>query len=206
MMISLDGYVAAPNQSRENPFGEGGMRLNEWLFPLRAFREMHGETGGEENASSAVVAGWPENIGATVMGRNMFGGGPGPWGDDPWPGWWGDDPPYHHAVYVITHHARPSLEMRGGTVFHFVTEGPEAALEQARGAAGEQDVRIGGGAATVRHFLATGAIDELGLSLVPVLLGAGERLLDDLGADPPALEQIDVVPAPGVTHLRYRVS
>jgi dihydrofolate reductase len=206
MMMSLDGYVAAPNQSVENPFGEGGMRLTEWVFPLKVFREMHGDSGGEENASGPVVKSWMENVGATVMGRNMFGGGPGPWGDGEWTGWWGEDPPYHHPVFVLTHHAREPLEMQGGTTFHFVTEGPEAALARAREAAGDRDVAVGGGGATVRHYLAAHAIDELLISLVPVILGGGERIFADLGADPPAFEPVEVVDAPGVTHIRYRVS
>ena len=130
--MSLDGYVAGPDQSEENPLGVGGMELHKWFFPLKEFREMHGEQGGETNASSAVVEERRANIGATIMGRNMFGGGTGPWGDDPWPGWWGEDPPYHHPVFVLTHHAREPLEMKGGTTFHFVTDGIASALAQAK--------------------------------------------------------------------------
>src|SRR5918912_1345720 len=159
--MSLDGYVAGPNQSVENPLGEGGEELHTWLIPLRAFREMHGEEGGEVNASTAVVERWWENVGATIMGRNMFGGGPGPWGDDPWRGWWGEEPPYHHPVFVLTHHAREPLEMRGGTTFHFVTEGIESALEQARAAAGGKDVWLAGGADVAQQYLAAGLLDEL---------------------------------------------
>jgi dihydrofolate reductase len=205
MMMSLDGFTAAPEQSPENPFGIGGMRLTEWLLPLKAFREMHGEEGGEVTASTPIVESWFENIGATVMGRNMFGGGSGPWGDDPWMGYWGDEPPYHHPVFVLTHHAREPVEMRGSTTFQFVTDGIESALEQARQAAGGQDVSLGGGAHAARQYLAAGLLDEVLISLVPVFLGAGTRLFDDLGEPPPALEQVEAIEAPGVTHIRYRV-
>jgi dihydrofolate reductase len=145
MMMSLDGYTAGPEQSAENPSGLGGMQLNEWLFPLRAFRELQGEVGGEDNASGPIVEGWLENIGATVMGRNMFGGGPGPWGPSPWNGFWGPNPPYHQPVFVLTHHAREPLEMEGGTTFYFVTDGIESAFEQATEAAVGRDVSLGGG-------------------------------------------------------------
>jgi dihydrofolate reductase len=204
MMMSLDGFVAGPEQSEENPFGIGGMRLNEWLFPLKAFREMQGEEGGEVNASTPIVEGWMDNIGATVMGRNMFGGGPGPWGTHPWNGFWGEDPPYHHPVFVITHHARKPLEMQGGTTFHFVTDGIESALEQAKQAARGKDVSLGGGAAIVQQYLAAGLLDELLISIIPVLLGRGARLFDQLGSNLPTLEQTKAVEAPGVTHIRYR--
>jgi dihydrofolate reductase len=204
MMMSLDGYAAGPEQSAENPFGIGGMRLNEWLLPLKAFREMQGEEGGEVNASTPIVERWFDNIGATVMGRNMFGGGPGPWGDQPWMGFWGDDPPYHHPVFILTHHARDPVEMQGGTSFHFVTDGIESALEQAQAAADGQDVSLGGGPTTARECIARGLLDEMLISLVPVFLGAGTRLLDDLGNAPRTPEQVEVVEAPGVTHLRYR--
>jgi dihydrofolate reductase len=205
MTMSLDGFVAAPEQSTENPFGIGGMQLHEWLFPLAAFRELQGETGGEVNASTPIVEGWFENIGATVMGRNMFGGGSGPWEADPWKGYWGDDPPYHHPVFVLTHHAREPLEMDGGTTFHFVTDGIESALEQAKQAAGGKNVSLGGGATAVQQYLAAGLLDEMLISVVPVFLGGGARLFDNLGDARPRLEQVEVVEAPGVTHLRYRV-
>jgi dihydrofolate reductase len=205
MMMSLDGFTAGPEQSEENPFGIGGMQLNDWLLQLKAFRETHGEEGGEVNASTPIVEGWFENIGATVMGRNMFGGGPGPWGENPWTGFWGEDPPYHHPVFVLTHHAREPLEMQGGTTFHFVTDGIESALEQAKEAAGGTDVSLGGGATVVQQYLAVGLLDEMLISLVPVFLGSGARLFDDLGAARPSLEQVQAVEAPGVTHIRYRV-
>jgi dihydrofolate reductase len=204
MMMSLDGFTAGPEQSAENPFGIGGMQLNEWLFPLRAFRELQGMEGGEVNVSTPIVEGWFENIGATVMGRNMFGGGPGPWGADPWLGYWGDDPPYHHPVFVLTHHARDPVEMHGDTTFYFVTDGIEAALEQARAAAEGMDVSLGGGASTVQQYLAAGLVDELLISLVPVFLGSGTRLFDNLGADTQRPQQVEAIAAPGVTHIRYR--
>lgn len=179
------------------------MRLHEWLFPLAAFREIHGEEGGEVNASSRVIEGWFENVGATIMGRNMFGPVRGPWGEDPWQGWWGEDPPFRVPVFVLTHHPRESLEM-GSTTFHFVTDGIEAALERAREAAGGKDVSLGGGASVARQYLAAGLVDEMELSVVPALLGGGERLLDPLGPDL-GLEQLRAIEAPGVAHLKYRV-
>jgi dihydrofolate reductase len=204
--ISLDGYVAGPDQSEENPIGVGGMQLHEWLFPLAAFKQMHGGgEGGEVNASTPVVEGWFENIGAAIMGRNMFGPVRGPWGDDPWRGWWGDDPPFHVPVFVLTHHPREPLEMEGGTTFHFVTDAIEAALERATAAAGEKDVSLAGGASVARQYLAAGLVEEMELSVVPLLLGEGERLLDGVGADL-KLEQTRAVEAPGVTHLRYRIA
>jgi dihydrofolate reductase len=206
MMMSLDGYTAAPEQSAENPFGVGGMRLNEWLFELKAFREMHGEDGGEVNASTPIVEGQFENVGASVMGRNMFGGGPGPWGGDPWRGFWGENPPYHHPVFVLTRHPRGPLEMEGGTTFHFVTDGIESALEQARDAAGGKDVSLGGGATTVQQYLAAGLLDEMVISLVPVFLGGGTRLFDNLDGAEASLEQVEAIEAPAVTHIRYRLS
>ncbi len=202
--ISLDGYVAGPSQSEENPIGIGGMQLHEWLFPLAAFREIHGEEGGEVNASSQVVEGWFENVGAAIMGRNMFGPVRGPWGEDPWQGWWGEEPPFQVPVFVLTHHPREPLEMQGGTTFHFVADGIEAALERAGEAAGGEDVSLAGGASVARQYLAAGLIDEMELSVAPVLLGGGERLLDGLGADL-KLEQLRAVEAPGVAHLKYRV-
>jgi dihydrofolate reductase len=201
--MSLDGYVAGPDQSRENPLGLGGEQLHEWVVPLRAFREGHGEEGGEVNASTPVAEGILGNVGATIMGRNMFGGGPGPWGDDPWKGWWGDDPPFHHPVFVLTHHAREPLELQGGTTFHFVTEGVESALGRARDVAGDKDVSVGGGAEAVQQYLAAGLLDEILVSVVPVLLGGGARLFENLGEATTRLEQTQVIEAPGVTHVRY---
>ena len=200
--ISLDGFVAGPNQSVEDPIGEGGMRLHEWVFATDSWRSQHGEEGGERNADAEVVDEVFEGIGAYIMGRKMFGGGDGPW-DESWRGWWGDDPPYHTPVFVLTHHAREPLEMQGGTTFHFVTDGIESALEQARAAAGDKDVSIAGGASAVGQYLAAGLLDELYLHIVPVVLGAGERLLENVGD--PTLEPVNVVASPGVTHVKYRV-
>jgi dihydrofolate reductase len=202
--ISLDGYVAGPEQSKENPIGIGGMQLHDWLFPLAAFHKLHGTGGGEVNASTQVVEECFENIGATIMGRNMFGPLRGPWGKDPWQGWWGDSPPFHNPVFVLTHHSREPLQMRGGTSFHFITDGIEGALEQAREAAAGKDVALAGGASVARQYLAAGLIDEMELHLAPVLLGGGERLLDSTVADL-KLEQLRAIEAPGVTHVRYRV-
>jgi dihydrofolate reductase len=203
--ISVDGFVAGPGQSEEHPLGEGGMALHEWVFKLAAWRAPHGKVGGEVNASNEILEESLENIGATVMGRNMFGGGPGPWGDEPWDGWWGDDPPFHTPVFVLTHHEREPLEKQGGTTFHFVSDGIESALEQAREAAGGKDVHLGGGADVARQYLAAGLIDELQLNVVPVLLGGGARLFEGLDAAELRLEPTKVVEAPGVAHLRYRV-
>jgi dihydrofolate reductase len=203
--ISLDGFVAGPNQSEEHPLGEGGMELHQWVFKLAAWRKPHGREGGEVNASTAVVEGTLDNVGATIMGRNMFGGGPGPWGDDPWDGWWGDDPPFHHPVFVLTHHERERLDKDGGNSFTFVTDGIESALEQAKEAAGGQDVSLGGGAEIAQQYLAVGLIDEMLINVVPILLGSGTRLWENLGdVSAIGLEQVRVVDAPGVAHLLYR--
>lgn len=204
--VSLDGFVAGPNPSEAHPLGEGGMQLHQWAFKLAAWRKPHGREGGEVNASTAVVEEALDNIGATVMGRKMFGGGPGPWGEEPWDGWWGDDPPFHAPVFVLTHHAREPLEKDGGTTFTFVTEGIESALEQAKAAAGGKDVSLGGGADVAQQYLAAGLIDELELNVVPVLLGDGTRLLENLAGIDLGLEQVRAIGAPGVTHLKYSVS
>jgi dihydrofolate reductase len=204
LAVSLDGFSAGPNPSEQDPLGEGGMALHAWAFELAAWREPHGLEGGEINASSAVVQDMLADVGAVVMGRKMFGGGPGGWGDEPWEGWWGDDPPFHVPVFVVTHHAREPLAKAGGTTFHFVTDGAESALQQARRAAGGGGVSVAGGAEVAQQLLAAGLIDEFTLSVVPFMLGGGTRLLENLGADL-ELQQTDVVPAPGVTHLKYRV-
>jgi dihydrofolate reductase len=201
--MSLDGYVAGPNQSESDPLGVGGMQLHQWLLALKAFRESHGEQGGEVNTSTPIAEGILGGVGATVMGRGMFGGGPGPWGDPAWKGYWGDDPPYHHPVFVLTRHPREPLEMEGGTTFHFVTDGIVSALEQARAAAGSEDVSIGGGASVVQQYLAACLVDQIVVSLVPVFLGGGARLFDNLGERKPRVRQVDAVEAPGVTHIRY---
>jgi len=202
--MSLDGFVAGPSQSVDNPLGIGGMRLHQWVFPLTVWRAMHGLQGGEVNESTRVVAESLANVGATVMGRNMFGGHPGSWdAKKPWNGWWGVNPPFHHPVFVLTHHARAPLELEGGTTFTFVTDGIEAALEQARRAAGGKDVSLAGGANAARQFLVAGILDEMEINLVPTLLGGGERLFDGVGDDLHGLELVRTVAAPKVTHLKF---
>ena len=202
--MSLDGFVAGPDQSLDNPLGIGGEGLHDWVVSLEVWRAPHGLPGGEVNESSTVVEEEQAGIGATIMGRNMFGGHPGPWNaDGPWNGWWGDDPPFHHPVFVITHHAREPLELKGGTTFTFVTEGIESALEQAREAAGGQDVSLAGGADAAQQYLRAGLVDEMDLHLVPVLLGSGERLFEEVGTDLHGLELVRSVAAPGVTHLKF---
>lgn len=183
--ISADGYGAGPDQSLENPLGKGA-NFHDWLIGSRFFKAMYGDgSGGSEGVDNDFATRSMAGLGAWVMGRNMFGPVRGPWPDEDWKGWWGDTPPYHCPVYVLTHHARPPLEMDGGTVFHFVTEGPDTALGLARAAAGERDVRIGGGVATVRHYLKAGAVDEMHVAIAPALLGRGEALFE--GIDLPAL-------------------
>jgi dihydrofolate reductase len=202
--ISLDGFVAGPHQSVENPLGVGGLRLHEWVFPLAFWRAMHGQSGGEVNESNRVLEEASRNIGATIMGRNMFGGHPGPWSHaNPWNGWWGDTPPYHHPVFVLTHHPREPLVMQGGTTFHFVTDGIQAGLDQARAAAGGKDVWLAGGARAAQQYLTAGLVDEMELHLVPILLGAGERLYEGLGDDLHGLTFVRAVAAPNVTHLKF---
>jgi dihydrofolate reductase len=202
--MSLDGFVAGPNQSVENPLGIGGEGLHEWVFPLRAWRAMHGMEGGEVNESSRVVEESFAGLGATIMGRNMFGGHPGPWdANQPWNGWWGDDPPYHHPVFVLTHHSRAPLAMKGGTTFHFVTDGIRSALEQARRAAGGKDVWLAGGAKAAQQYLAAGLVDEMQLHLAPILLGSGERLFERLGDDLHGLKLARTVAGPNVIHLKF---
>lgn len=202
--MSLDGFVAGPEQSVDNPIGVGGMRLHEWVFPLAAWRSTHGVEGGEVNESSRVIDESLVNLGATVMGRNMFGGGPGPWdAGKPWNGWWGDNPPYHHPVFVLTHHPREPLPLEGGTTFNFVTDGIESALDQARRAANGKDVSLAGGASAAQQYLIAGLVDEMEISLVPILLGSGERLFDGVGPDLHGLELVRTITAPGVTHLKF---
>ena len=203
LAMSLDGYVAGPDQSADNPLGVGGRQLHEWVFATRAGRRMFGLEGGEEGVDDDFVARGGVGVGATVMGRNMFGPIRGPWGDSDWTGWWGDEPPYHHPVFVLTHHPRSPIPMAGGTTFHFVDGGIEAALERAVEAADGQDVRIGGGASTVQQFLKAGLIDDLHVVVVPVLLGRGERLFDNLGAGPPGYECVEFTSSPSVAHARF---
>ncbi|MGH2395757.1 MAG: dihydrofolate reductase family protein [bacterium] len=202
--MSLDGFVAGPSQGVDNPLGIGGMRLHQWVFPLAVWRATHGLQGGEVNESTRIVEESLANIGATVMGRNMFGGHPGPWdAKKPWNGWWGVNPPFHHPVFVLTHHARQPLELEGGTTFTFVTDGIKAALEQARKAAGGKDVSLAGGANAAQQYLVAGLVDEMNINLVPTLLGSGERLFDGVGDDLRGLELVRTVAAPKVTHLKF---
>ena len=203
--VSLDGYVAGPNETMEEPLGENGERLHDWVVVLRSWRELQGMEGGEENASSSVVAEDNANVGAEIMGRGKFGPpSRGPWGDDAWRGWWGEDPPFHKPVVVLTNHAREPLTL-SDTTFTFVTDGIQAAHDLARQAAAEKDVLIGGGAKTINQFLAAGLLDELDLHVVPLILGGGARLFDGVGPEV-KLELARVIDAPGVTHLRYRVT
>jgi dihydrofolate reductase len=201
--MSLDGFTAGPHQSLDNPLGVGGMRLHDWVFPLKYWREMHGQSGGEVNASNRVVEESTVNIGATIMGRNMFGGHPGAWSrEKPWTGWWGQNPPYHHPVFVLTHHARALLTLEGGTTFTFVTDGIESALEQARRAARGKDVALAGGAKAAQQYLKAGLVDEMLISQAPVLLGNGERLFEGVD-DLHGLALVQTVAEPNVTHLKF---
>lgn len=200
--VSLDGFAAGPDQSMDNPLGVGGESLHDWVIATKGWREKHGREGGATGVDSDIADAMLTDIGAVVMGRKMFGGGPGRWDDD-WKGWWGDDPPYHVDTYVLTHHPRESIEMEGGTTFHFVTEGVEAAMEMARESAGERDVLVMGGASAINQFIAAGLVDELLLHVAPVILGGGERLLADVGT--PKLSLVETIPSPAVTHLRYAI-
>ena len=202
--MSLDGFVAGPNQGVENPLGEGGEKLHDWAFSVRTFRQRHGREGGATGPDDDIAAEYFENIGATIMGRHMFGGGDGPWGDNPWNGWWGKDPPFHIPVFVLTHHARDPLEMKGGTTFHFVTDGIEAALEQAKEAARGKDVTLGGGANVAQQYLKAGLLDEMEIHVAPVLLGDGARLFDNTEGQQAKYECIRVVNSPMVSHYKYR--
>ena len=200
LSVSLDGYAAGPDQSPDAPLGAGGERLHEWVFRTAYGRRMIGESGGETGVDDDFLRRGDENIGATIMGRNMFGPVRGPWNGSDWKGWWGPEPPYHHPVFVLTHHAHEPIEMAGGTTFVFVTDGIESAWEQAFAAAGGKDVRLGGGPATIRQYLRAGLLDELHLAVVPIVLGAGERLLGDgVGGD---LVCAEFVASPSVAHVR----
>jgi dihydrofolate reductase len=201
--ISVDGYGAGPLQSLDNPLGVGGPRLHEWVFATRYGRRMIGEEGGDEGIDERFMVSGDTGIGATIMGRNMFGPVRGPWPDYEWKGWWGDDPPYHHPVFVLTRHPRPSLVMQGGTTFNFVTDGIEAALARAVEAAGGADVRLGGGVATIQQYLRARLIDELHLAIVPIFLGSGERLFDGLDGGPVGYENVEMVSSASVTHVRF---
>jgi dihydrofolate reductase len=204
--MSLDGFIAGPDPSLDEPLGKGGERLHEWAIGLEAWRERHGLSGGESNPNDEVMEESLANTGATIMGRRMYSGGTGPWEADPRSdGWWGDEPPFRHPVFILTHHARKPVTKEGGTTFNFVTDGIEAALDQARAAAGDKDVLVAGGADAVQQYLKAGLLDELQIHLVPVFLGSGVRLFDELGTDRIQLEGTRVIESPGVTHLRFRV-
>jgi dihydrofolate reductase len=202
--MSLDGYVAGPNQSVSHPLGEGGEQLHEWAFATRTFRAMHGMQGGATGPDDDIAAEHFRNVGATIMGRHMFGGGDGPWRKNPWNGWWGENPPFHMPVFVLTHHAREPLPMQGGTTFFFVTDGIESALKQARHAANGKDVALGGGANVAQQYLAAGLIDEMEVHVIPLFLGGGARLFDNLPDRKVKVEPIRTIAGPGVTHLKYR--
>jgi dihydrofolate reductase len=200
--LSLDGYAAGPAQSIDDPLGVGGEQLHEWAFATHHIREMMGMEGGAEGVDDRFAAAGDLGIGATVMGRNMFGPIRGAWPDESWRGWWGDEPPYHHEVFVLTHHPRASIPMEGGTTFHFVDGGIHDALDQAFAAAGGKDVRLGGGASTIQQYLRAGLIDELHLAIAPVFLGSGERLFDNLDGGPVGYECAELVSSPAAVHMR----
>jgi dihydrofolate reductase len=206
--MSIDGFVAGPDPSLDEPLGHGGELLHEWAFGALAWRERHGREGGEAGVDSDVIGETVGRVGASIMGRRMFSGGQGPWEDDPRAnGWWGDEPPFHHPVFVLTHHAREPLELTG-TTFTFVTDGIESALEQARAAAGDRDVQVAGGGEAAAQYLRAGLLDEAQLHVAPVLLGTGTRLFENhFDGEPATIERTRVVESPtGVAHLRYRIT
>ena len=200
--VSIDGYAAGPSQSLDEPLGVGGEQLHNWFFGTRTFHKVFGEEGGDEGVDDRFAAAGEEGLGATIMGRNMFGPIRGDWTDDEWKGWCVDNPPYHHPTFVLTHHPRESITMEGGTVFHFVTGGLEEALEAAYQAADGQDVRLAGGASTIQQYLRAGLVDEMHLAYAPMLLGSGERLWDDLDQSPDGYEIADFVGTPAALHVR----
>ena len=201
--MSLDGFIAGPNQTVKEPLGVGGERLHEWVVALKAWKEAHGKEGGEVNDSNRVLEESQANLGATIMGRNMFGGHPGAWNlANPWKGWWGDKPPFHHPVFVLTHHPREPLTL-ADTTFHFITDGIESALTKAQHAAGDKDIALAGGAKVAHQYFRAGLIDEMEIHLVPTLLGGGERLFDGLGDDLHGLALVQTVTSPQVTHLKF---
>jgi dihydrofolate reductase len=202
--VSVDGHVAGPDATEEEPLGRGGERLHDWVTALASWRESHDRSGGERGPSDDLLRASMARVGAAIMGRKMFSGQEGPWGDEPFEGWWGDEPPFHYPVFVLTHHEREPL-VKTGTTFTFVTDGIESALEQARAAAGDKNVAIAGGADVAQQYLAAGHLDEMLLHIAPVLLGGGVPLFAGLGDAPPNLEIAEVIPAPDVTHVRYRV-
>jgi dihydrofolate reductase len=204
--VSIDGYAAGPNQGLDHPLGVGGERLHDWLIATRTFHEMNGEGGGSEGVDDQFATGLRTGIGATIMGRNMFGPIRGDWGDENWTGWWGDNPPYHNDVFVLTHHSRARVVMEGGTTFYFVTDGIEIALERARESAGDQDVLIAGGASTIRQYLRAGLIDTMHLAFAPILLGDGERIFARPGDGANGYECVGFVPSDAAIHVRFAKS
>jgi dihydrofolate reductase len=203
--MSLDGFIAGPNRTSEQPLGEGGERLHDWILGLASWRERHGMSGGEKNADDEVVRETLDTAGAVLMGRRMFSGGEGQWEDDPVAdGWWGDDPPFRVPVFILTHHPRETVAKQGGTSFIFVTDGLESALAQAREAAGDKDVSVAGGASLVQQCIAAGFLDEMQVHFAPVFLGEGVRLFDHLGAGSRGLEIERAIHSPAVTHVKYR--
>src|ERR1700716_2811776 len=201
--ISLDGYGAGPNQGVDDPLGVRGLDLHKWVFATRTWHDWEGTAGGQEGLDDQFIRAGDVGVGATIMGRNMFGPIRGPWADEQWTGWWGDDPPYHHPVFVLTHHPRAPITMQGGATFHFVNDGIEAALERAFDAANGKDVRLGGGAATIQQYLRAGLIDEMPLAIVPLLLGSGERLFDHLDGGPVGYRCVELVSSESVVHVRF---
>ena len=204
--ISLDGFGAAPRQDLQNPLGVGGIELHQWFFPTETFRKMQRQTGGSQGPDNEVALHSFENVGAWILGRNMFGPIRGPWKDDSWKGWWGTNPPYHVPVFVLTHHSRPPLEMEGGTTFHFVTDGHQSALNQAKAAAKGKDVRIGGGVATIRQYVVDGLVDELQLSFSPVLLGEGENLFSGINFAELGYAPAKMIPGENAAHVLIQKS
>ena len=200
--MSVDGYMAGPKQSLDNPLGENGESLHEWVFKTKTWTDRTGEGEGERGLDDRFMARGDEGIGATIMGRNMFGPIRGLWEESDWKGWWGDNPPYHHPVFVLTHYPRDPIPMEGGTTFHFVTDGIEAALDKAMDAASGKDVRIGGGASTIQQYLKAGLVDDLHVAIVPILLGSGERLFDNLDGGPDGYEVVEFVSSPAAAHVR----
>jgi dihydrofolate reductase len=201
--VYIDGYAAGPDQSLDNPLGVDGIQLHNWAFGTRTFHKVFGEDGGDEGVDDRFAAAGEVGLGATIMGRNMFGPIRGEWTDDEWKGWWGDDPPYHHPTFVLTHFPREPITMAGGTVFHFVTDGIETALERAYEAADGQDVRLAGGASAIQQYLRAGLVDEMHLAYAPLLLGSGERLFDDLQDVPIGYEIAEFVGTPAALHVRF---
>ncbi|MFF3783762.1 dihydrofolate reductase family protein [Streptomyces sp. NPDC001933] len=201
--VSIDGFATGEGQSIDAPFGHAGTRLHEWFFPTRTFQQMLGKPDGSTGVDGAIAGTWDVGIGAEIMGRNKFGPQRGPWENDDWNGWWGPNPPFHTPVFVLTHHPRPSVEMEGGTTFHFIDATPQEALSQAREAAGDLDVRIGGGPTTIREFLVEDLIDHLHIAVVPIVLGRGERLWDGLEGLEKRFQAESVTTPSGVTHMTF---